>query len=62
MKYTQIIPKQVFTSIAGGYNVIICDFNDAKIYFTNDLTVETIRNYLAKTDVVFFRAEPEVTD
>lgn len=57
MKYTQISKNQVFTAISNGNNVMVCDFGWGKILHTNELTVESIRNYLAKDDVAFFKAE-----
>ena len=57
MSYTQITAASVFTSISKGFNVIVCDFQENKILYTNELTVETIRNYVAKTDVAFFKVE-----
>lgn len=60
MKYTQINKQQVFTAIANGSNVVVCDFNENKILYTNELTVETIRNYLGQSEVAFFKVE-EIT-
>ena len=57
MKYTQINAQQVFSAIANGVNVMICDFKENKILHTNELTVETIRNYLAQSEVAYFKAE-----
>lgn len=57
MTYTQILPSMVFSTITKGFNVIVCDFQENKILYTNELTVETIRNYVAQTDVAFFKIE-----
>lgn len=57
MKYTQINAQQVFAAISNGLDVIICDFNDSKIWHTNTLTVETIRNFIGLTGIAFFKAE-----
>ena len=57
MTYTQILASMVFSTITKGFNVIVCDFNENKILYTNELTVETIRNYVAQTGVAFFKIE-----
>ena len=57
MTYTQIKANVVFAVITQGFNVIICDFRENKILYTNELTVETIRNYIAQSDVAFFKVE-----
>lgn len=57
MNYAQIKANTVFTAITNGFNVVICDFNEKKLLFTNELPVETIRNYVAMSGVAFFRAE-----
>ena len=60
MTYTQIKSNQVFPVIAQGFNVIICDFNENKILNTNELTVETIRNYTAQVkNIIFFKVSEE---
>lgn len=57
MIYTQIKSTAVMNIIAQGFNVIVCDFKENKIFYTNQLTVEVIRNYLGQTDVAFFKVE-----
>lgn len=57
MIYTQIKAASVFNIITQGFNVVICDFRTNSIKYSNDLTVADIRNYLAQTDVAFFKLE-----
>lgn len=57
MTYTQIKAVAVMNVIAQGYNVIVCDFKDNAIKYTNDLTIEAVRNYIAQPDVAFFKVE-----
>lgn len=57
MNYTQIKVAAVMNVVAQGFNVVICDFKDNVIKYTNDLTVSDIRNYISQPDVAFFKIE-----
>lgn len=58
MIYTQIRNVDVMNAIYKGFNVVICLFDEGKILYTNDLTVNVIRNYVARTtDIAFFKVE-----
>lgn len=57
MTYTQIKANVVFAIITQGFNVVICDFKNNAIKYTDDLTVADIRNYIAQPDVAFFKVE-----
>lgn len=57
MTYTQIKSVAVMNVVAQGFNVIVCDFRDNCIKYTNDLTVSDVRNYIAQPDVAFFKVE-----
>ena len=55
MTYQQLDAANVFAAISKGFNVVVCDFSRNAILYTNELTVETIRNYIAQKDVAFFK-------
>lgn len=57
MKYTQIGAAYVMNTIAQGYNIVICDFKNSSLKYTNELTVETVRSYTAQPEVAFFKIE-----
>lgn len=57
MVYTQIKANSVFNIITQGFNVVVCDFRDNCIKYSNDLTVNDIRNYISQPDVAFFKME-----
>lgn len=57
MTYTQIKAAAVMNVISQGFNVIVCDFKSNKILYTDLLTVESVRNYIAQPDVAFFKVE-----
>ena len=59
MKYKQIDAAEVFVLVTGGYNIVICDIEENTIKETNYLTVEDIRNYTSKDNVVFLVANDE---
>ena len=55
MTYQQLEAANVFVTISKGFNVVVCDFGKNAILYTNELTVETIRNYITQKDVAFFK-------